>query len=785
MKHSFKGNLTTVIKMRLDMSAMALKTYFAACPSFLGNGNACRRSFSANYKIAACLVLAIWALSALNLQGQETAPAQETSQTHKQLKVVDPIAEMKSHKIETYMTTREDVQICRYVIESLQNEHYEAHIITPVTAERWFNNYFDVLDPMHSLFTQADIEGFRPYAGVMWDKYRKLANTEFAFKVFNVYLRRLRERALFELKEADSIKDFSADEYIEYDRKEAPYPANETELHQLWSKVLKNKLLNIKMAIEREDSKSSDDDAEDEEEDEAASSKKSKKKTETERIVEMHKRNARQFNYKAILERTDILQIFLNALCDLYDPHSCYMTPQAKDEMDLHMSLKLEGIGATLTTEEEYTKIVEVIEGSPAEKSGKLRKGDRIVAVAQDGQEPVDVIDMPLNKVVKQIRGPKGTKVTLTILPEGSRDTYDVVIIRDEIHTPEDGAKSSITELKLDDGSVARVLVLYLPSFYTDFKARFAGDPNYRSTTRDMLNLIKKENGNLDGIIIDLRGNGGGGLDESVDLSGLFFPSGNVVQKKNHDGSIERLEDREPNTYFSGPLVLMVDGNSASAAEIMAAALQDMGRALIVGDISTHGKGTVQITRNFRPLRALMGKNKDRKDLGGIKVTIAKFYRINGGATQIKGVTPDIVLPSLLDYSKTREKEYKHPLPWDEIEKVPYFMYNEVPSLRVRLKNLSDKRVANNKDYLAYKEEIEFCKAFDEKKEIPLNIDKRRQYEKDFRKYEKIYRSFYRRGKNYYKPRRKSKKPLQKDFMLEETLNIMKDYLNIKNKKEE
>ena len=704
--------------------------------------------------------------------------AQEAAQPHRT--VADPISEMKSRSIVTFKTIREDNQICRYVIESLQREHYNAQPITPVVAERWFNNYFDVLDPLHALFTQVDIEGFRPYASVMWDRARKLANTEFAFKVFALYLQRLRERALFELDNAGGITDFTADETIVFDRKDAPYPANDVELKELWRKILKNKLLNIKMVVERDDIKSEDEDDEDEDEDVKHKSKA--KKTEAERIVEMHKRNARQFNYKAVLERTDVLQLFLNSLCELYDPHSCYMTPQAKDDMDIHMSLKLQGIGATLTTDEEYTKIVEVIEGSPAEKSGRLRKGDRIVAVAQDGEEPVDVIDMPLSKVVKQSRGPKGTKVTLTILPEGSRETYDVTIVRDEIQTPEEGAKSSITEIKLKDGTVARVLVLFLPSFYTDFRARFAGVPDYRSTTRDMLALIKKEKDALDGIIIDLRGNGGGGLDESVDLSGLFFPSGNVVQKKNHDGEVEYLADKENNTYFSGPLIIMVDGNSASAAEIMAAALQDMGRALIVGDMSTHGKGSVQITRNFRPLRALLSNKNGRVDLGGIKVTIAKFYRVNGGATQIKGVTPDIILPSLLDNSKSREKDYKHALPWDEIASVPYFKYNEVPSLRETLRKLSEQRIAENKDYIAYKEEIDFCKKFDEDKNIPLNIDKRRKYEEDYRRYEKIYRAFYRRGKNYYKPRKGSKKPLPKDFMLEETLNIMKDYLEIVNK---
>ncbi|MBR6373296.1 MAG: PDZ domain-containing protein [Victivallales bacterium] len=320
--------------------------------------------------------------------------AQETAQVHRTS--ADPIAEMKSRKIETFATIREDVQICRYVIQSLQNEHYNAQSITPVIAERWFNNYFDILDPLHALFTQADIEGFRPYASVMWDQARKLANTEFAFKVFALYLQRLRERALFELDNAGGITDFTADETIKFDRKEEPYPANEAELKQLWRKVLKNKLLNIKMLVENDGKKASDDD-EDEDEDEKKGKSKTKK-TEAERIVEMHKRNARQFNYKAVLERTDVLQLFLNSLCDLYDPHTCYMTPQAKDDMEVHMSLKLQGIGATLTTDEEYTKIVEVIEGSPAEKSGRLRKGDRIVAVAQDGEEPVDVIDMPLTR---------------------------------------------------------------------------------------------------------------------------------------------------------------------------------------------------------------------------------------------------------------------------------------------------------------------------------------------------------------------------------------------------
>lgn len=406
-------------------------------------------------------------------------------------------------------------------------------------------------------------------------------------------------------------------------------------------------------------------------------------------------RNLKQFEPK------EVLQFYLDALAHSYDPHSNYFGPREEDAFAMSMTLSFVGIGAVLTTEDGYAMISEIKPGSPAEKSKSLKAGDKIVSVAQDRQPPVDVIDEKLQKVVEQIRGPKGTKVTLTYIPKGADPSTRkaVTITRDTIPLEDQEAKAKLVLLPGLDGKTNRIGVIDLPAFYS---GAIGGGGATKSPTADVAKLLRKlMSENVDGVVLDLRRNGGGSLEECVNLTGLFIKTGPVVQVVNSLGQHRILEDEDPDVLYEGPLVVLTSRFSASASEILAGALQDYGRAIVVGDSATHGKGTVQNLQALDPYYRGQGKP------GQVKVTISKFYRPSGSSTQLKGVVPDIVLPSVNNYAEIGESAMSNALPWNTISPVRYDHYTRVPALLPELRRRSDERVGADRDFSYIREDIE------------------------------------------------------------------------------
>jgi carboxyl-terminal processing protease len=452
-----------------------------------------------------------------------------------------------------------------------------------------------------------------------------------------------------------------------------------------------------------------------------AAAKKSLRQEIVDTLSHRYHRNLRFF---ADWTNEDVLQTYLTALAHVYDPHSDYLGQAQLDQFAMSMNLGFFGIGAELTLSEEgYCTIQRLLPGGPAMKSKKIKEKDRIVAVAQGDGPPVDVIDMSLPKAVQLIRGPKGTEVRLTIIPaDADASTRSVVsIIRDEIPLEDSAAKAKVIDVSDGRGGTVRVGVIDLPSFYATFDVTSSKDkPEPKSTTTDVARLLKKlEQENVSGVILDLRRNGGGSLDEAIKLAGLFIKTGPVVQVKREDGKVEQLTDTDSNVLYDGPLVVMTSRGSASASEIVAGALQDYGRALIVGDISTHGKGTVQ---SVNPLGQLMSLRRPATNAGALKLTIKKFYRPSGASTQLKGVTPDIVLPSVANASKDiGEKALDYALPWDEIKPAQFDHFNLVQPYLPELARRSTERVATNQEFAYIREDTARYEKQQEDKTVSLN----------------------------------------------------------------
>ncbi len=711
------------------------------------------------------------------LQPAEQQPMKVVDNTTSERKLT--VEEILATPIPRYTPTRSQYILANTCVDFLRRFHYKAQSITPAISSQWFKEYLRLLDSQHILFLQSDIDEFISYETVLWMPDRRMVNLAFAFKVYARSLERLKERSQFVVNELKKPMDYTVKENIVLDRKDAQPPKTVEEQHDLWRKYLKNDLLQDLIDKEVDDAKI------------AAGKKKPPKevKTQEEKLEEKARMYARGFMRRCEMEAGEVLEFFLSALCGVFDPHSSYMAPRTKEDFDIDMRLSLQGIGATLTTKDGYTTIVEVVPGGPADKDGRLKKDDRIIAVAQDGKEPVDVIEMPLNRVVSMIRGPKGTKVHLTVLEEGSRTGNIITIVRDEVKLTESEAKSEMRTIPMEDGKEAHVLIMHLPSFYCDFEGKYKRKPDYKSTTRDMLALLQKaeSEGSLDGIIMDLRSNGGGALDEAISLAGLFVEDGAVVQVRNANGTIDKRYDKqsESHHHYTQPLIVMVDRFSASASEIVAATLQDHKRALIVGDRITHGKGTVQNV--FDLSRVISGRqlpNINKKEFGSIKMTIAKFYRINGGSTQVEGVKSDIAFESITDKMELGEARLPHVLPWDEIPAMNYKEYQDVETLLPTLKAASEKRCAENGEFQTYHKEIELYGKFHEIKELPLDLEGRRAFRKQQDEAEKIIKQFRRKStkKNSRKTAKKDEDDEDEeisdnDFILDETVNIMADYI--------
>ncbi len=642
-----------------------------------------------------------------------------------------------------------DGQIASATAAMLERYHYLKKPFDETLSSQFLDRYLETLDPQHIHFTQGDLAGFERYR----TNLNRLTNTDAqpadttpACEIFNRFMERLAQRTAYadELLKNEKFT-FDTNERLLINRKESPCPADLDEAKKLWRERLRFEYLQEllgkigarkkNLAASRSKPRSAETNApiitaEPLNETKATPAVASPKKTDHEEIVEtISHRYHRNLRFFTEWNNDDVLQYYLSALARVYDPHSDYLGHAQLEGFAIAMNLSLFGIGAELISEDGYCRIRRLLPGGPAIKSKLLKENDRIVAVAQSNQPPVDVVEMSLNKAVQLIRGPKGTEVRLTIIPAGSDASTRTVVslVRDEIPLEESAAKAKIIEMSDSRGGTLRLGVIDLPSFYATFDPSNSRDkPGPKSTTADVAKLLDKlKQENVAGVVLDLRRNGGGSLEEAIRLTGLFFKTGPVVQVRDENGNVQQATDPDPAVSYNGPLVVLTSRHSASASEILAGALQDYGRAVIVGDVSTHGKGTVQSVNQLRP-RIRAADRSLTNDPGALKMTIKKFFRPSGGSTQLKGVSPDIILPSVANESKDiGESALDNPLPWDTIPRAQYDHFNLVEPYLPELRRRSADRVAADKDFTYVREDIEQFKKHQADKTISLNEKQR------------------------------------------------------------
>ena len=599
----------------------------------------------------------------------------------------------------------------------LENLHYLQRPLDTELSQRFFDGYINSLDPRHDNFLQTDLAEFDHYRTNL-DKLTTgghgTSDLSPAFEIYTRYVDRFEQRVTYvdDLLHQGSFK-FNNSEKIQVDRRHAPFPKDLDEAKQLWRQWVRHEYLQEKLGDEL---------------------------TETNGIVkvslsatnaaEIPKKLLRHYGWALRMTTNSdsdfVLQIYLNAMAHAYDPHSDYFSAPKAVDFSIGMSLSLFGIGATLGEDDGYCTISSLVPGGPAAKSHKLNEKDRILAVQQSNSPPVDVVDMELEKVVQKIRGPKGTVVKLTVSPESDRAARKVIeLVRDEIKLDDAAVKAKIVEMPDGHGGSNRVGVIDVPSFYATIPT--AGNEGHtgRYTSTDTIRLIKKlKQENVAGIILDLRSNPGGSLEEAVKFTGLFIKEGPVVIARSPDGTQKTRANSDSSGFlYDGPLMVMINRFSASASEIVAAALQDYGRAVVVGDVSTHGKGTVQNLNELRPF-VWPATPSATNDPGTIKISINKFYRVTGASTQLKGVASDIVLPDIWNLSKqVGEGALENPLPWDTIPVQPgtYTPLNMVQPYLAELRQHSDARVATNQDFIYTREDIALFEKQEAEKAITLN----------------------------------------------------------------
>ncbi|MCI0697241.1 carboxy terminal-processing peptidase [candidate division KSB1 bacterium] len=570
---------------------------------------------------------------------------------------------------------RQHPLVAKVLTTLLKQYHYNHSTLNDSVSSELLDSYVRLLDPNRLYFLAADIAAFEKYRRVLDDSLLN-GNVGPAFLIFNKFKQRSDERLAHVSRLLEKDFDFTLAEKYPPNRENAKWATGPEELDENWRKRIKNEALELKLAGKDWT---------------GIASTLDKRYTNFRRRIEQ-------------LDAEDVFQFFMNALSEYYDPHTNYMSPINAENFNIGMSLSLEGIGALLNTEDEYTKVVEIVAGGPADRSKQLWSNDKIVGVAQgDDGKMVDVIGMRLDDVVQMIRGKKETVVRLEIIPAGSpagSPTKIIRLVRDKVVRQEAAAKSDTIEI-MQDGQKHKIGVITIPAFYSDFEGRQRGDDNYKSTTRDVRRLLAELKGaQVDGILIDLRRNGGGSLQEAIELTGLFIKDGPVVQVRNSDGEIDQHRDPDPGIVYDGPLTVMVDRVSASASEIFAAAIQDYKRGVVLG-AQTYGKGTVQ---NLLDLNRVIRSN-DAK-YGQLKVTMAKFYRINGGTTQHRGVIPDIVFPSIYDETDFGESTEKHALSWDQIPPARYVPEDRVSKYLSALRLKSQKRTAGNAEFRYLAEDL-------------------------------------------------------------------------------
>ena len=662
--------------------------------------------------------------------------------------------------------------ISRIIVAILASEHYKNTTNEDDISRQLFSEYLETLDPNHLYFTQKDIDYFKKRACTSLYNELKQGNTDFAFIVYNALVEKVKQREKFAKSLVKKGFSFSKSESYKFDRTESTWPKSERELDDIWRKKIKNDILTFRLMNKISES--------DKKKDKTPKDKSYLKNTPSERALKRLK------TYRLYLEDNEainVLEIYLSTLAHIYDPHSSYMSPQTEENFNIQMQLSFVGIGALLSSEDGYTKVEKIIPGGPAAKEGQLKATDRIIAVGEDNLPPVDIVDMPLTKVVKKIRGEKATKVHLTIL-EGVQGVQaipkEIVITRDVVKLKDSEASSEIKTITTSNSKKLRIGIITLPSFYYDFQSAIQGKKNFKSSNKDVKKILQKFNQEgVDGVILDLRINGGGSLKEAIDITGLFIGGGPVVQTKNQRKKIFIENDPDSVCYYDGPLLVLVSNLSASAAEILAGAMQDYGRGIVVGDKKTHGKGTVQTVLD---LDNILSRFKLGFNPGAIKLTNAKFYRITGSSTQDKGIIPDIAFDSFMDYMNIGENKLKHALKWDIIPPVPYTKNYNISRNIPELKDLSEARQKNDPDFIRLKESIKLFQEIQGQKEVSLNEKKRwgkyLQEKKILEKQKALYSNLEPKNTEDSKlAETKTDKKSLRDVYLDESMNILVDYI--------
>ena len=557
------------------------------------------------------------------------------------------------------------------VASLLQQGHYSRHKLDDEMSKKVLDQYLQDLDPNKLFFTQADVDKLRAKYETSLDDAILAGDLDPARDIFALYKARVTDRVASNKILAKKQYDFDTKETVALDRKDAPWPKDMAEADDLWRKRIEAELLQETLNEHAVDPPA--------------------------KIVT--RREDQLLRNLDEMDDESIVSGFLGALSRTYDPHSEYMSPSELESFEIEMKKSLEGVGAVLQSEDGYAKIKEIVPGGPADLDGRLKVNDRIAAVAQGDSEFEDVVDMKLDKVVQKIRGKRGTTVRLQVIPANAADASKrkiIAIRRDEVQLKEQKASAEIIDLARPNGRPLRIGWIEVPSFYADLE--HSGDENAVSTTKDvsaLLARLKKEG--IQGLVIDLRRDGGGSLEEAINLTGLFIPKGPVVQSKDPNGKVAVSYDKNDAATYTGPLVIVSNRLSASASEIFAAALQDYGRALIVGDERSFGKGTVQQMYDIGRIMPFFSLNS--ADAGALKLTILKFYRVSGGATQLEGVKSDIVLPSLTDNPEIGEGALPHPLPYDEVAPLRIDHDDQLASLKEQLQTLSHQRVAADPEF--------------------------------------------------------------------------------------
>ncbi|HFL2189605.1 TPA: carboxy terminal-processing peptidase [Pseudomonas putida] len=584
---------------------------------------------------------------------------------------------------------RDEIVASLNVVELLKRHHYSKPPLDDARSVIIYDSYIKLLDPARSYFTAADIGEFDKWK-TQFDDFLKSGNLDPGFTIYKRYLDRVKQRldfALAELNKGVDKIDFTAKETLLIDRKDAPWMKNQAELDDLWRKRVKDEVLRQKIA-----------------------GKDPKQIQET--LTKRYK------NQLARLDQTraeDIFQAYINTFAQSYDPHTNYLSPDNAENFDINMSLSLEGIGAVLQSDNDQVKIVRLVPAGPAAKTKQVAPADKIIGVAQGNKEMVDVVGWRLDEVVKLIRGPKGSVVRLEVIPASnapSDQTSKIVsITREAVKLEEQAAKKSVLKLK-QDGRDYKLGIIEIPAFYLDFKAYRAGDPEYKSTTRDVKKLLTElQKEKVDGVVIDLRNNGGGSLQEATELTSLFIEKGPTVLVRNSDGRVDVLEDENPGAFYKGPLALLVNRLSASASEIFAGAMQDYHRALIIGG-QTFGKGTVQ---TIQPLNH-----------GELKLTLAKFYRVSGQSTQHQGVLPDIDYPSIIDTKEIGESALPEAMPWDTIRPVVKPAADPFKPYLAQLKAQHEARSDKDAEFTYIRDRLALTQKLMTEKTVSLNEQDRR-----------------------------------------------------------